>query len=157
MKIENKFLASLLTSIGVKVVAELAIDDTNGVKLTFPDISEISEIAEGVAVDAPDDTYVIANGDKSITIVVAAGKVTEVKDTSADDAAAAAKAAAEAAKGEIDPEVKAFLTILTAEIKADKAKFTALEKDYNSLKASLKHGTEETKVEKEPIENFKIV
>ena len=75
MKIKNVFLASLLSKMGVEAKAELVIDDSNGVTLTFPDISDIAEIAEGVAVDAPDGTYVIANGEDVWTLVVLAGAI----------------------------------------------------------------------------------
>ena len=54
MKIENIFLASLLTKLRHKAKAELKIDDSNGTSLTFPGIDEIAEIAEGVSTDAPD-------------------------------------------------------------------------------------------------------
>ena len=78
MKIKNTFLASLLTKIGHEVKAELVIDDASGTTLTFPDISDISEIAEGVAIDAADGTYTIANGEDVMTVVVVAGVVTSV-------------------------------------------------------------------------------
>ena len=56
MKVKNTFLASLLTTLGQKVKAELVVDDVNGTSHTFPDITEISEIAEGVSISSPDGT-----------------------------------------------------------------------------------------------------
>jgi len=41
MIIKTKFLAELMTKLGHKIKAELVIDDSNGVSLTFPDISDI--------------------------------------------------------------------------------------------------------------------
>ena len=131
MKIKNVFLASLLTKLGHEVKAELVIDDSNGVSLTFPDISDIAEIAVGVAVDAPDGTYVIADGDVSKTVVVMAGVVTEY--TTEDAAAAAAEVP------ELGAEVEAVLTAVVEAHNELKAKFVAMETNYNALKASLKH------------------
>lgn len=128
MKIKNLFLASLLVSMGQKVNASLTVDDSTGTPLTFPDISEISEIAVGTATDAPDGTYTIAVGDASITIVVLAGLVDEiVEPAGADDSI------------EIDADLQAVLTAVVANYTALNTKFIALEADHNSLKVSLKH------------------
>lgn len=129
MKVKNKFIASMLIEMGVKGVnASLTVDDSTGTPLTFPDISEISEITVGTATDAPDGTYTIAVGDASITIVVLAGLVDEIvePDGSGDVV-------------EIDAETQALLAAVVANYKALNLKFTALEADHNSLKASLKH------------------
>lgn len=133
MKIKNVFLASLLTKLGHEVKAELVIDDSNGVSLTFPDISDIAEIAEGVAVDAPDGTYVIANGDDTLTIVVLAGLVTSVEVTTPE-------AAAEVP--ELGAEVEAVLTAVVEAHAQAKADIVALKGEIKALKASLKHGEE---------------
>lgn len=133
MKIKNVFLASLLTGLGVEVKAELVIDDSNGTTLTFPDISDIAEIAEGVAVDAPDGTYVIADGDSSITVVVASGAVTSAtKD----------EPVASTDPNELGEEVQAVLTEVVKAHTALKADFTALLNRHNALVASLKHEEE---------------
>ena len=119
---------------GVEAKAELVIDDTNGVAITFPDISDIAEIAVGVAVDAPDGTYVVANGEDTITMVVLAGVVDSVTiDT---------PVAAEASIGEVDVETQAVLTAITDEVVALKASNFKLVAELKDLKASLKHGTE---------------
>jgi len=134
-KVKNKFLASLLNTLGVEVKAELVIDDSNGTSLTFPDISDVAEIAEGVAVDAPDNTYVIANETETITIVVAGGVITSYTTEPV-------VAATEPAATELGAEVEAVLEAVVASLSEYKAKFTALEKDHKALKASLKHETE---------------
>jgi hypothetical protein len=129
MKIKNQFIASLLIDMGVKGVnASLTIDDSTGTPLTFPDISEISEIAVGTATDAPDGTYTIAVGDASITIVVIAGLVDEIVTPAGEDDVV-----------EVDAELQAVLTAVVANYTALNAKFVALEADHNALKVSLKH------------------
>ena len=133
MKIKNVFLASLLTKLGHEVKAELIIDDSNGTSLTFPDISDIAEIAEGVAVDAPDGTYVIANGDASITVVVAAGAVVSVADVTAE---------AVVEPGEVDAEIAATLTAVVEEVVALRSANASVVAELKTLKASLKHDVE---------------
>ncbi len=136
MKIKNKFLASLLTGLGHEVKAELVIDDSNGTSLTFHDISDIAEIAEGVAIDAPDNTYVIANGEETITIVVMGGVVTSYTT----EAIVAAVGPAEA--GEVNAEIAAVLTAVVDEVKALKASNVAYVAELKALKVSLKHEEE---------------
>ena len=133
-KIKNKFLASLLTKMGVEVKAELVIDDSNGVTLTFPDISDIAEIAEGVAIDAPDGTYVIANGEESMTIVVLGGVVASVTME--------APASAEAVATELEAETQAVLEAITEQVVALKAANVKLVAELKDLKTSLKHDVE---------------
>lgn len=134
MKIKNVFLASLLSKMGVEAKAELVIDDSNGVTLTFPDISDIAEIAEGVAIDAPDGTYVIANGEESMTIVVLGGVVASVTME--------APAAAEAVATELEAETQAVLEAITEQVVALKASNVSLVAELKDLKASLKHDVE---------------
>lgn len=135
MKIKNVFLASLLSKMGVEAKAELVIDDSNGVTLTFPDISDIAEIAEGVAIDAPDGTYVIANGDEAWTLVVLAGAVVSVSME-------APAAAAEAVATELEADTQAALTAIVEEVVALKASNVKLVAELKDLKASLKHEVE---------------
>lgn len=133
MKIKNVFLASLLSRMGHEVKAELVIDDSNGTSLTFPDISDIAEIAEGVAIDAPDGTYVIANGEETITIVVMGGAVTSFSTEAI---------VAEEPATELGAEVEAVLEAVVAKFTDLEAKYVALEKDHKALKVSLKHEEE---------------
>lgn len=134
MKIKNVFLASLLSKMGVEAKAELVIDDSNGVTLTFPDISDIAEIAEGVAIDAPDGTYVIANGEESMTIVVLGGVVASVTME--------APVAAEAVATELEAETQAVLEAITEQVVALKAANVKLVAELKDLKTSLKHDVE---------------
>lgn len=150
MRIKNTFLASLLTKIGHEVKAELVIDDASGTTLTFPDISDISEIAEGVAIDAADGTYTIANGEDVMTVVVVAGVVTSV-----------AIEAVAAVGGELDSEVAAFLEAISDEVVALKAHNVNLVAELKDLKASLKHDTDEGKkpaaADKKNVPTFKVI
>jgi len=126
----------MLSRLGVTAKAELVIDDSNGVTLTFPDISDIAEIAQGVAVDAPDGTYVIANGDmETITVVVLAGVVDSVTvDTPAPVAAV---------DQELQAETQAVLEVLTEQVVALKAANVSVVAELKDLKASLKHDVKE--------------
>lgn len=135
-KIKNPILASLLKKIGVEVKAELVVDDANGTSLTFPDIADVAEIAEGVAVDAPDGTYVIANGDESLTVVVMSGLVTSVTDETAE-------ATTEATNEGIDAEVLQVLEAITDQVQALKTENASVKAELKSLKASLKHEPED--------------
>lgn len=153
MKIKNTFLASLLTKIGHEVKAELVIDDASGTTLTFPDISEISEIAEGVAIDAADGTYTIAHGEDAMTVVVVAGVVTSV--------AMETPAPVAAVGGELDSEVAAVLEAISDEVVALKASNVKLVAELKDLKTSLKHDTDEGKkpaaADKKNVPTFKVI
>ena len=154
MRIKNTFLASLLTKIGHEVKAELVIDDASGTTLTFPDISDISEIAEGVAIDAADGTYTIANGEEVMTVVVVAGVVTAV--------ATETPAPVAAVGGELDSEVAAVLEAISDEVVALKAHNVKLVAELKDLKASLKHDTDEGKKapaeeNKKNVPTFKVI
>ena len=157
MKIKNTFLASLLTKIGHEVKAELVIDDASGTTLTFPDISDISEIAEGVAIDAADGTYTIANGEEVMTVVVVAGVVTSVAIETP-----AAVAAVEGELGAEVQEVQEVLAAITDEVVALKAHNVKLVAELKDLKASLKHDTDEGKkvpaaADKKNVPTFKVI
>ena len=153
MKIKNTFLASLLTKIGHEVKAELVIDDASGTTLTFPDISDISEIAEGVAIDAPDGTYTIANGEASMIVVVVSGVVDSVSDGTDTIEGVAA---------ELGAEVQEVLAAITDEVVALKAHNVKLVAELKDLKASLKHDTDEGKkapaaADKKNVPTFKVI
>lgn len=128
MRIKNPILAAMLGKLGVEVKAELIIDDSNGTSLTFPEISDVSEIAVGVAVSAPDGTYVIANDTDVITIVVEGGVVLTM-DVETPDLVEAS----------LNPEVEAVLEALVEENVSNKAEITALKADLAALKVALKH------------------
>lgn len=127
-KIKNPILASMLKRMGVKVTAELVIDDANGTTVTFPDISDVSEIAIDVSTDAPDGTYTMVDGERTITIVVESGKVTaiDIFDPSVE-------------VGGTDEEVMAVLeAVVDANVQAN-ASILALQTELKELKISLKH------------------
>lgn len=153
MKVKNTFLASLLTTLGQKVKAELVVDDVNGTSHTFPDITEISEIAEGVSISSPDGTYVIADGEDSYTIVVLAGVVTSiVKDEPA-----------EVVEASLDAEVAEVLTAIVEASKKQKetiiaqaATIATLQADLKDFKASFKHDKGDEKP-KQNTNKFKTV
>lgn len=139
----------MLSKLGVEVKAELIIDDSNGTSLTFPEISDVSEIAVGVAVSAPDGTYVITNDTDVITIVVAGGVITTM-DVETPDVEAST---------ELNPEVEAVLEALVTENVAVKAEVTALKADLAALKVSLKHDDDKAPAaaaDKQKL-NFKVV
>lgn len=151
MKIKNVFLASLLTKLGHEVKAELIVDDANGTSLTFPDITDIAEIAVGVAVDAPDGTYTIADGADALTVVVMGGAVTDV--TTGAPAATTAEVA-----GELDAEVAAVLEVVIEQVQALKAENATVKAELKGLKASLKHSEEPTKpTTASTVPQFKLV
>jgi predicted TPR repeat methyltransferase len=128
MKIKNQILASMLTRLGVEVKAELVVDDANGTSITFPEISEISEIAVGVAVSAPDGTYAVADGDNTITMVVVGGLVESLEVTEPETIDAV-----------VDAEVLEVLgAVVEANNKAN-ASIVALQNELKELKVSLKH------------------
>jgi hypothetical protein len=134
MKIKNVILASLLTKMGLEVKAELIVDDSNGLSITFPDISAVSEIAEGVAVDVPDGTYVVANDPDTITMVVLAGVITSLMIETPTPAAAAVPV--------LDSEVEAVLTAIVETVASLKTEHVKVVAELKDLKASLKHGKE---------------
>lgn len=119
---------------GVDAKAELVIDDTNGVTMTFPDISDIAEIAQGVAVDAPDGTYMVANGEETWTLVVLAGLVASLEAMGVEAVAAV--------NTELEAETMATLEAIVGEVVASKASIVKLVAELKDLKASLKHEVE---------------
>lgn len=151
MKIKNVFLASLLSKMGVEAKAELVIDDSNGVTLTFPEISDHAEIIEGVAIDAPDGTYVIAHNDGAMTLVVMGGVVMS--------ATMEATAVAEVAATELEADTQAALTAIVEEVVALKGSYANVVAELKDLKASLKHDVEKptAAVAKTNVSQFKVI
>lgn len=132
MKIKNPVLATMLAKLGLEVKAELMVDDTNGLSITFPDISDVVEIAEGVSVNAPDGTYTVADGENTITMTVLGGIVTAYELTTPEVAEETVEANA---------EVLAVLeAVVEANVKAN-GLIVALQAEMKALKVSLKHET----------------
>jgi len=70
--------------------AKLEIDDAvSGEKLIFPEIGDVSEIAEGVAVTATDGEHIFTADTTTYTITVEGGVVTAVTETPTEEAVAA--------------------------------------------------------------------
>lgn len=128
-----------------KPTAKLEIDDANGEKLDFPEIGDVSEIAEGVAVVATDGDHVFEADGKIYTLTVASGVVTAVVVTDAQDpaeemsaetaefveAVATGLAEAEAFKVEANAKI--------ANLETKLAELATLKADFATLKATLKH------------------
>lgn len=81
-------LAKMTGKAKPKSTAKLEIDDANGEKLIFPEIGDVSEIAEGVAVTATDGEHVFTSDTTTYNVTVAGGKVTAVTETPMDAPAA---------------------------------------------------------------------
>lgn len=134
MKIKNPILASMLKTLGVDIKAELTVDDTTGKSITFPEITETSEIAVGVAVTAEDGTYTVADGENTISMVVLSGVVDSVEVITPD--------AGDPPTAEVDAElVQVLETLVQANTKAN-ASIVALQAELKDLKISLKHNVD---------------
>lgn len=69
-----------------KPSAKLEIDDATGETMVFPDLGDVSEILEGVTVEAKDGPHVFTADSSTYTIEVLDGKVTSViEDQTGDD------------------------------------------------------------------------
>jgi hypothetical protein len=149
MKIKNEFIAMALRKMGAKVNAELVIDDSNGVAVTFPDITEASELAVGVSVSAEDGTYIFADGDDTLTVVVLSGIIETfervAKETESEET--------------IDAETEQLLNTLVEGFVSQKMKIEALQSELKDLKVSLKHedGKAITPNAKTHKQNFKLI
>jgi len=126
--------------------AKLEIDDAvSGEKLIFPEIGDVSEIAEGVAVTATDGPHVFTADTTTYTVEVLAGKVVSVVEAPVEDPAQAAEMSAETA--EFVEAVALGLEAAETFQATATAKFTKLEGDLataletiKTLKATMSHG-----------------
>jgi len=87
--------AKLLGKAKPKATAKLEIDDANGEKLIFPEIGDVSEIAEGVAVSATDGEHVFTSDGTTYTFTVASGVITAVVETPIEEEVIEAEAMSE--------------------------------------------------------------
>lgn len=151
MKIKNEFIAMALGKLGVKVNAELVIDDANGKTVTFPEITEVSELAVGVATDAEDGTYVFVDGDNTITVVVLGGVI--------DSLEIVEKEIEEEVSTDIEAETQQLLSTLVEGFVSQNLKIVALEQTIVDLKKSLKHedGKASAAAANTNKQNFKLV
>src|SRR6478735_4774337 len=81
-------LAKMTGKAKPKATAKLEIDDANGETLVFPEIGDVSEIAEGVTVTAADGEHVFTADATTYTVVVTNGVVTSFTETPIEVAAA---------------------------------------------------------------------
>ncbi len=72
-----------------KPTAKLEIDDATGETLVFPEIGDVSEIAEGVAVTATDGDHVFTADATTYTVTVLDGVITAVVEVPTEEEAAA--------------------------------------------------------------------
>lgn len=122
--------------------AKLEIDDANGETMVFPDIGDVSEIVEGVAVTATDADHVFTADGSTYTITVLDGKVTTViEDTTEEDEDPGADQTGdfiEAVATELATN-ETFRTTAQASIDAANARADKMEADLVALKKLLKH------------------
>ena len=143
-----------------KATAKLEIDGATGEKLVFPEIGDVSEIAEGVAIEATDGEHVFVADTTTYTVTVAGGKVTAVVETIIEEAAA---------ETEMNAETVAFVEAVAEALEAGEtfqttaeARITKLEADLatalgtiGTLKSTMSHGKAK-EGEAEEAKEFKV-
>jgi hypothetical protein len=128
-----------------QATAKLEIDDANGEKLTFPEIGDVSEIAEGVAVTATDGEHVFTSDSATYTVTVLAGVITAVVETPIEEEPAPESMSAETVEFiEAVAEAMEVSETFQATAKGQIEKLTSdLETalgEIKTLKASMSHG-----------------
>lgn len=132
-----------------QATAKLEIDDANGETLVFPEIGDVAEIMEGVAVTATDGEHVFTSDNSTFNVTVENGKVTKVVETVEDEGDPVEEPAAE-----MNAETLEFVEAVASALEANDAfKATAegrikkLESDLEAamgtikdLKATMSHG-----------------
>jgi len=131
----KKVLADMLdTKTKSKATALLEINDANDEMMTFPDISDVGEIAADVSVTATDGTHVFTADGNVITLVVTGGKVVsvdKVEETVSDATAEFIEAVAE----QLDVNEQFRATAL--------AEIDGLKKTISEMKALMSHGSDQ--------------
>lgn len=112
-----------------KATAKLEIDDATGEKLVFPEIGDVSEIAEGVAIEATDGEHVFVADTTTYTVTVAGGKVTAVAETPVEEDPAA--------ETEMNAETVAFVEAVAEALETGEAFQTTAEARITKLEADL--------------------
>jgi hypothetical protein len=127
-------LAKLKGKAKPKATAKLEIDDANGETVVFPEIGDVSEIAEGTTVTATDGDHVFTADGKTYTVTVADGVVTAIVETMPEDAP--------------DAETTEFVEAVALELEANetfraeaRAEIDALKETIKNLKATMSHKT----------------
>lgn len=144
-----------------KATAKLEIDDATGETLIFPEIGDVSEIAEGVAVTATDGEHVFVADTTTYTVTVAGGKVTTVVEmpTEEDPAAETEMNAETAAFVEAVAEAletgEAFQATATASIDKLTTDLATALAEIKTLKSTMSHGKAK-EGEAEEAKEFKV-
>lgn len=128
-----------------KPTAKLEIDDANGEKLSFPEIGDVSEIAEGVAVTATDGTHVFVADNTTYTVEVLAGAIVSVVETPTEADPPAPEAMSSETKEFIDAVAEAleehaeFKATAEAKIEAQEQLIATMQADFKKFKATMGH------------------
>lgn len=143
-----------------KSTAKLEIDDATGEKLVFPEIGDVSEIAEGVAIEATDGEHVFVADTTTYTVTVAGGKVTAIVETPTEEAADETEMNAETvafveAVAEALETGEAFQTTAEARITKLEADLATALGTIGTLKSTMSHGKAK-EGEAEEAKEFKI-
>ena len=139
-------LAKLRGKGKAKPTAKLEIDGANGETLIFPEIGDVSEIAEGVAVTATDGEHIFVADATTYTVTVAGGLITAVVETPVEDAPPADAMSAETAEFveavAMECETnEVFRTTARAEIDELKTSLATALGEIKTLKATMSHKT----------------
>lgn len=143
-----------------KATAKLEIDDATGETLVFPEIGDVSEIAEGVAIEATDGEHVFVADTTTYTVTVAGGKVTTVVETVIEEAAADTEMSAETvafveAVAEALEAGETFQTTATASIEKLTTDLATALAEIKTLKSTMSHGKAK-EGEAEDAKEFKV-
>ena len=125
-----------------RATAKLEIDDATGEKLIFPEIGDVSEIAEGVAIEATDGEHVFVADTTTYTVTVAGGKVTAVAETPTGEAETEMNAETVAfveAVAEALETGEAFQATATASIEKLTTDLATALAEIKTLKSSMSH------------------
>ena len=139
-------LAKLRGAGKAKPTAKLEIDDANGETLIFPEIGDVSEIAEGVAVTATDGEHIFVADAITYTVTVAGGLITAVVETPVEDAPPADAMSAETVE---------FIEAVAFECETNEAFRTKAQGEIDELKGSLATALGEIKTMKATMSHAK--
>jgi hypothetical protein len=130
-----------------QATAKLEIDDANGELLIFPEIGDVSEIAQDVAVTATDGTHVFTADTKTYTVEVLGGKVVSVVSEDAATPPAAMSQETidfiEAVAQELEAN-EAFRATAQASIDSLTTDLATARAEVATLKGLMKHGGDGT-------------
>lgn len=141
----NKSWKQRLASMGIaykeKAIPNMIfeIDDVTGAKLVFPDIADLTELAEGVTVTAEDGDHVFEAEGNTYTVTVLGGKVTKIDIVPL-----------EAMATEMSAETAGFVTAVAEQLEAQevlntemKAQLTSAHTLISEMKAMMSHGKDD--------------